>query len=89
MVDVSPMILASALANLSPLGWPQGVIGLESWPKLILQGRGSWLDSGKSDRWRPADRHCRFASSDNGGAGDELVLKMTARVDQSWPSALE
>ena len=81
MVDVSPMNLASALANLSPLGWPQGVIGLESWPKLILQGRGSWLDSGQSDRWRPADHHYRSASSDSGGAGGELVLKMTPKAE--------
>ena len=65
------------------------MIDLESWPKPILQGRGSWLDSGQSDRWRPADRHCRSASLDSGEASDKLVLKMTPKAEQSWLSALE
>ena len=65
------------------------MIGLESWPKPILQGSGSWLDSGQSGRWRPADHHCRSASSDSKGAGGKLVLKMTPKAEQSQPSAPE
>ena len=89
MTDISPMILASALANLSPTRLTSGVIGLQSGPKPFLQGRDSWPDAGQSDRWRPTDHHYRSASLDNGGASSELVPKMTPKAGQSRPSALE
>ena len=80
MADISPMILASALANLSPTRPTSGVIGLQSWPKPILVGRGNWPYAGRFDRWRPADRHCRSASSIDEEAGGKLVPKMTPKA---------
>ena len=62
------------------------MIGLQSWPKPILLGRGSWLDAGPSDRWRPADRYCRSTSLSDEEAGGKLVPKMTQKARQSWPS---
>ena len=61
------------------------MIGLQSWPKPILLGRGSWPDAGRSDRWRPADRDCRSASLSDEEAGGELVSNMTPRARRSQP----
>ena len=61
------------------------MIGLQSWPESIPLGRGSWLDAGRSDRWRPADRHYRSIASSDEEAGGELVPKMTSRAGQSQP----
>ena len=62
------------------------MIGLQSCPKPILLGSGSWPDASRSDRWRPADRHCRSASSSDEEAGGELVPKVTLKARQSRPS---
>ena len=86
MVDISPMNLASALANLSLTRPTSGEIGLQSWPKPILLGRGSWLDAGRPDRWRLADHHYRSITSSNEEASGELVPKMTLKAEQSQPS---
>ena len=61
------------------------MIGLQSWPKPIPLGRGSWLDAGRSDRWRPADHHYRSVTSSDEEVGGELVPKMTPRAERSSP----
>ena len=62
------------------------MIGLQSWPKPIPLGRGSWLDAGRSDRWRPVDRHYRSIASSDEEAGSELVPKMNSKAGRSQPS---
>ena len=85
MVDISPMILASALANLSLTRPTSRGIGLQSCLKPIPLGKGSWLDAGRSDRWRLADRHYRSVALSDEEASGELVLKMTPRAGWSQP----
>ena len=85
MADISPMILVLALANLSLTRPTLGVIGLQSWPKPIPLGRGSWQDVGQSDRCRPADHHYRSIASSDEEAGGELIRKMTPRAGSSQP----
>jgi len=86
MAGVSPMILALALANLSLTKLTSGGIGLQSWPKPIPLEKGSWLDVGRSDRWRHVDRHYWSVASSNEEARGELVPKMTPKAGRSQPS---
>ena len=61
------------------------MIGLQSWPEPIPLRRGSWLDAGQSDQWRPADHHYRSTASSDEEASGELVPKMTPKAGRSQP----
>ena len=83
MIDISPMILASALANLSSTESASEVIDIEPWPEPILRGRDIQQDSGHADQWRQADHRCQDTSFDNKGADDELLTKRTLKAERS------
>ena len=59
------------------------MIDIEPWLELILRGRDIRRDSSHADQWRRVDRRCQSTSFDNKGAGDELLMKRTLKVERS------
>ena len=82
MIDISHMILASTLANLSSTESASGGDPHQTMERANSR-KDSRRDSGHASRWRRAGHHCRPISSDSREAGGELLTKKTLKAEQS------
>ena len=85
MIDISPMILASALANLSSTESASGGDRHRTMARANSMRERHLANPGHADQWRQVDHRCQSASFDNKGAGDELLTKRTLKAERSRP----
>ena len=83
MTEISPVILASVLANLSSTELASGGDRHRTMARANSTRERHLANPGHADQWRQVDHHCQSASFDNKGAGDELLTKRTLKAERS------